>query len=198
VQVVVVGRMGMDEGYAPQSDGPVEQAKVTVKWFNLIKGFGFVAPENGGQDAFLHVSVVNRAGLQKVDEGQELMVTLGRGQRGNQVMEITQVLGAAPARQGGYQGRPQFQQRQESSGGPETEITGAVKWFRPEKGFGFLQADDGDRDVFLHVSVLRDIGLTSIQPGQKVRARVRSSNKGREATALEVLPGMVDVSQFDN
>ncbi len=44
----------------------------TVKWFNAQKGFGFISPDNGGSDAFVHISAVERAGLSSLDEGQKV------------------------------------------------------------------------------------------------------------------------------
>ena len=45
-------------------------AKGTVKWFNATKGYGFITPENGGQDVFVHISAVERAGLRELRDGQ--------------------------------------------------------------------------------------------------------------------------------
>ena len=57
-------------------------AKGTVKWFNQTKGFGFIAPESGGKDVFVHISAVERAGLSTLNEGQnvefELVTNRGR------------------------------------------------------------------------------------------------------------------------
>ena len=44
----------------------------TVKWFNATKGFGFIQPDNGGQDVFVHISAVERAGMSNLNEGQKL------------------------------------------------------------------------------------------------------------------------------
>ena len=44
----------------------------TVKWFNSTKGFGFIEPENGGPDVFVHISAVERAGLRGLNEGQKI------------------------------------------------------------------------------------------------------------------------------
>lgn len=44
----------------------------TVKWFNATKGFGFIQPDNGGKDAFVHISAVERAGLSSLSEGQKV------------------------------------------------------------------------------------------------------------------------------
>jgi len=47
-------------------------ANGTVKWFNTTKGYGFIQPDNGGKDVFVHISAVQRAGLQALDEGQKV------------------------------------------------------------------------------------------------------------------------------
>lgn len=54
----------------------------TVKWFNPTKGFGFIQPENGGKDIFLHVSAVERAGLQPPADGQKISYELETGRDG--------------------------------------------------------------------------------------------------------------------
>ncbi|MTH64760.1 cold-shock protein [Paracoccus shanxieyensis] len=59
-------------------------ANGTVKWFNPTKGFGFIAPEEGGQDVFLHISAVERAGLASVPDGQKITFDIERGRDGRQ------------------------------------------------------------------------------------------------------------------
>jgi CspA family cold shock protein len=62
-------------------------ANGTVKWFNPTKGYGFIAPENGGKDVFVHVSAVERAGLKGLNEGQrvsyEIVTDRGKQSAGN-------------------------------------------------------------------------------------------------------------------
>ena len=53
----------------------------TVKWFNLQKGFGFIAPDDGGKDAFVHISAMERAGISYLREGQKLRFELVSDQR---------------------------------------------------------------------------------------------------------------------
>ena len=50
----------------------------TVKWFNATKGFGFIQPDNGGEDAFVHISAVERAGMREIVEGQKIGYELER------------------------------------------------------------------------------------------------------------------------
>ena len=54
----------------------------TVKWFNGQKGYGFIQPEDGTQDVFVHISAVERSGLGGLNEGQKLSYDLERGQQG--------------------------------------------------------------------------------------------------------------------
>ncbi len=56
--------------------------KGTVKWFNPQKGFGFIAPEDGSDDAFVHISAVEQAGLASLDEGQQVEFELAEGRNG--------------------------------------------------------------------------------------------------------------------
>jgi CspA family cold shock protein len=53
----------------------------TVKWFNSTKGFGFIQPDNGGEDAFVHISAVERAGMREIVEGQKLSYELERDKK---------------------------------------------------------------------------------------------------------------------
>ena len=54
----------------------------TVKWFNATKGYGFIAPDDGGKDVFLHVSALERAGMRAVNEGDKLSYDVERGRDG--------------------------------------------------------------------------------------------------------------------
>ena len=56
-------------------------ANGTVKWFNAQKGYGFIQPENGGKDVFVHISAVERAGLSSLKEGQKISFDTERDQR---------------------------------------------------------------------------------------------------------------------
>ena len=59
----------------------------TVKWFDSAKGFGFIEPEDGSKDAFIHISAVERAGLSSLNEGQKVSYELRPGQNGKTAAE---------------------------------------------------------------------------------------------------------------
>jgi cold shock protein len=59
-----------------------QMATGTVKWFNTQKGYGFIQPDEGGNDVFVHISAVERAGLQGLREGQKVTYEMERGRNG--------------------------------------------------------------------------------------------------------------------
>jgi CspA family cold shock protein len=65
----------------------------TVKWFNAAKGYGFIAPDDGSSDAFVHISAVERAGLTSLNEGQQVEYELQSGNNGKSSAENLTVVG---------------------------------------------------------------------------------------------------------
>lgn len=63
----------------------------TVKWFNAEKGFGFIQPDDGGDDLFVHFSAINMSGYKSLDEGQKVSFEVTQGQKGPQASEVTPV-----------------------------------------------------------------------------------------------------------
>jgi CspA family cold shock protein len=79
--------------------------------------------------------------------------------------------------------RPRFSQpRFEAPSGPQ--VNGVVKWFNPEKGFGFVELSDGSGDAFLHGSVLAQNGINVVQPGETLEVRVGPGRKGPHITEI--------------
>jgi CspA family cold shock protein len=180
---------GGQRGPAPSGE-PVD---AVVKWFNPTKGFGFVELADGSGDVFLHISVVEAAGHSELGEGTQMQVQVGQGNRGRQVSSILSIgevkadAGRAPRSPAPPRGRPP---RGGGGGGggdtsSATPLEGVVKWFNPEKGFGFVVGDDGGKDVFVHISVVERSGLSTLQEGQRLSMRVAATPKGREAVSIE-------------
>ncbi|AFK53477.1 MAG: cold-shock protein [Tistrella sp.] len=60
----------------------------TVKWFNSTKGYGFITPDEGGKDVFVHISAVERAGLSTLNEGQRLEYSLLTERKGDKAVDL--------------------------------------------------------------------------------------------------------------
>ena len=175
---------GSPEAAGGAASGPTVDA--VVKWFKGDKGFGFVELANGSGDAFLHIGALQSAGYETVPPGAKLKVSVGNGMKGAQVTRVFEVdtSGAAervPQRSFGDAPRPQ---RRAPDPSTAVQVSGSVKWFDDNKGFGFVQSNDGGKDVFVHISILGPSGVQHLAEGQAVSMRVVDTPKGREALSI--------------
>jgi cold shock protein len=175
--------------FAASSSAPEMQA--TVKWFNSEKGYGFAALSDGSGDVFLHVNTLQAAGVQTVSPGATLKIRVGQGPKGRQIDQVVSV-DESTAEQAGPR-RPQFAARPRTDGprrqvdlSSAVEMMGTVKWYNPDKGFGFITPQNGGKDVFIHATVLERAGMSPIQEGQSVRMGVVQGAKGPEAGSISL------------
>lgn len=156
----------------------VGTGKGVVKFFNAQKGFGFIQREDGGEDVFVHISAVERAGLEGLAEGQQLEFNLV--DRGGKISAADlQVVGdviAAPAKAAA----PQRQLTGEKA-------TGTVKFFNAMKGFGFITRDDGQPDAFVHISAVERSGMRELNEGDKVEFDLEVDRRGKHS-AVNLVP----------
>ncbi len=160
---------------------PARRVDATVKWFNASKGFGFVTLSDGTQDAFLPMAILRRAGFEDIREGSLITCEIGSGAKGPLVTAVLHIDNstAVPPRGDGSDRRPAR---------PSTTLEGAVKWFEPERGYGFISPDGGGKDVFVHITALRRSGVNALGPGQRVRVEVIDGRKGLEADHVTLIP----------
>lgn len=89
---------------------------------------------------------------------------------------------------GGGGGFRQDSYRQDSAPrGPSQSVDGAVKWFEPDKGYGFISPDGGGKDIFVHITALRRSGIQTLGPAQRVRVDVVDGRKGLEAERVVLI-----------
>ncbi len=155
----------------------------TLKWFNQSKGFGFVIPdEHPSADAFIHVSVLQDIGVRELGEEARLECRLAKTDRGFQVVCVLKML----------DGGKLDDKRTKIPLAPdalETYImTGFIKWYSQEKGYGFIAADDGMKDIFIHQSCLQRnaVDSTKFLKGARVRMQIRDVDQGREVVTLKL------------
>jgi cold shock protein len=174
----------MSQSFQPlTSTGNTVEA--VVKWFNTAKGFGFVAVSDGSE-AFLHISALEAAGLPAPREGATMKCEIGAGKKGPQVTRVVEVTGGgAPApRPTSHQAAAPLDAAMLAN---TVEVEGSVKWFSPERGYGFVTADDGGDNIFMNSDCLRRAGVPSIDTDQRVSVTVATTAKGREARAVRLL-----------
>lgn len=163
---------------AHESDDITTDVTASVKWYNSNKGFGFVQPDGGGGDAFLHASVVTEAGHRSLGEGDVLTCDIAAGPRGPQVVAIHKIERASqPSRD-----RPGPRHDM-----PGETVEGVVKFFDAAKGFGFILPDGGGKDVFISARTLTRCGLGGLEADQRVRVTTRIGQKGPMAEDVTLI-----------
>jgi len=157
----------------------VGEGKGVVKFFNAQKGFGFIVRDDGGEDVFVHISAVERAGLTGLAEGQPLGFSLV--DRNGKVSASDLVIDGEPIPV------PDRHDR-----GPQRELTGekasgTVKFFNAMKGFGFIQRDDGQPDAFVHISAIERAGMPTLNEGDRLDFELEVDRRGKHA-AVNLVP----------
>ena len=137
----------------------------TVTWFDADKGFGFLTPDDGGPDIFVHFSAIEVDGYRVLEQGQRIEYDVRDGDRGPQAQHV----------------RPL-----DPDAEPAGRDHGVVSWFDADKGFGFLTPDAGGADLFVHFSEIAADGYRTLEPGQHVEYDVKQSDRGPQAA--QVLP----------
>jgi len=153
----------------------------TIKWFNTTKGFGFAVPEDDPCDAFIHITTLQDAGITELGEGAIISCHVVKGPKGALVTKVDHLIeiGNDPA-------PITFRVEIDENEVLET-MDGTVKWYKPDKGFGFIIPEDGGKDIFVHQTCLEKNDLEILIPGQQIKMTVRNVAKGREVLDFELL-----------
>lgn len=154
----------------------------TVKWFDPIKGFGFIVPDDGGKDILLHINVLRGFGQSSISEGARVELLAIESNRGVQAVELTSI---TPPEGAQVPDLPEFDEFDPSLVSMTALEPARVKWFDKAKGFGFANVFGNSDDVFLHVEVLRQSGLSDLQPGEALALKVMDGKRGKMAARVQ-------------
>lgn len=152
-----------------------------VKWFDPVKGFGFVVSDSGGPDILLHANVLRNFGQGSVADNAGIDISVQETQRGIQALEVFSITPPKVETDPG---------KDESEAGElidDTDVPlqpGRVKWFDKAKGFGFANVFGQDEDIFVHIEVLRRSGFADLQPGEAIGLKVVEGKRGQMASSV--------------
>jgi cold shock protein len=180
----VPGLGGPREGVGQTAVLAVEPIHVegVVKWFDAVKGYGFVKPDQNLPDVLLHVTCLRRDGFPITVEGSRVVLEALKGQRGLQALRVLRV---EPPKLPHPSELPPA--RTHSQVTPSSGLeTVSVKWFNRVRGFGFVSKGEGSPDIFVHMETLRRYGIAELRPGQQVLVRYGPGPKGLMATEVRL------------
>ncbi|MGF1445538.1 MAG: cold-shock protein [Pikeienuella sp.] len=158
-----------------------------VKWYDVIKGYGFVVPDGGGPDIMVHASCVRAFGKMALAENAQVTLVATRGERGLQARELREVEeteAVEPLRDQGDRVRPTEFLGPDVAAGPL--VPARVKWFDKQKGFGFVNVFGNPEDVFVHMETVRRCGFQDLSSGEGMACRTFRGPRGLMVAELRL------------
>ena len=166
-----------------QADSTPSEHRVQgqIKWFDPVRGFGFLADSSGGPDVLLHANVLRSFGQSSVADGALVEVTAIATARGRQAVEVVAI---SPPPSAGQAPIADLDSLDLAALDALPLLPARVKWFDKGKGFGFANIFGKRGDVFLHVEVLRHWGFADLVPGEAVGLRIIDGPRGMMAAQI--------------
>ncbi len=174
--------------------GAGARISATVKWYNPAKAYGFLVPQDGSPDIYCRDTALAAVGLDTLLSGATVDCETAQGRRGPEVSRILavdfstaspQAASFAPVAGNGRMAAGSGIDRDgPAETGPVRRITALVKWFMPTKGYGFLETEDGSKDVFCHISAVEASGRDTLPQGAVVTCEIVSGDRGPQVSRI--------------
>jgi CspA family cold shock protein len=171
-----------------------------VKWYDAVKGYGFVVPDDGGPDIMVHASCVRAFGKMALAEGARVQLLASHGQRGLNAQELLEVEELEP--EAHESGDPESTRPTEHLGaGADVEVgplvPARVKWFDKQKGFGFVNIFGRSEDVFVHMETVRRCGFQDLASGEGMAVRTFRGPRGLMVAELKLWESSLNADDQD-
>ena len=171
-----------------------------VKWYDAVKGYGFVVPDDGGPDIMVHASCVRAFGKMSLAEGAGVLLLASHGQRGLNAQELLEV-DEAEATEPGVGFSENARPTEYLGAGADVEVgplvPARVKWFDKQKGFGFVNIFGRTEDVFVHMETVRRCGFQDLASGEGMAVRTFRGPRGLMVAELKLWESALNLEDQD-
>ena len=155
-----------------------------LRWFDHVKGYGFIIPQDGSGDILLHNDVLRNFGSKRLKPGMQISCEIMKSPKGMLATRILDVLEDAQNISSEIMNDNHPESFRETIKEEDLKVA-IVKWYDERKGYGFAVTHDDHGDVMLSRHILRQCGIRNILPGDKLRITIEHTERGLLAEYIE-------------
>lgn len=156
----------------------VYEIEGVLKWYSVRKGYGFIVPKNANEDVMIHKDLLEVGGYTHLNPGAVVRCLVEKSPKGLLAVELVAVFDHA------LRMSEEILKSIENSN--HTFVSAVVKWYQPNKGYGFAISNDTDEDIMLSRQILRQCGINNVVPGQRISVALEDTPRGKSAVLVRL------------